>query len=262
MFPVRRLWKSSRIWALALLLGSLPATVGSVETALVRQVVDGDTVVLSDGRSVRYLGINAPERRQPFHSKAQQLNRMLTKARTVRLEFDRVREDRYGRLLAYVYVGAEMVNARLLKEGLAHVFVIPPNLKHYERFLQLQEAAQRARRGMWRHSPGPAKITKLELGLRGPEHVRIANVSGRPLDLARFRLSDRARHSYIFPPVVLKPGYVLTLRTGIGTDLKAGSGPIVLHWNSPGPIWNNTGDTAFLFGPDGRLIDRFEARPR
>ncbi|MFQ5896928.1 MAG: thermonuclease family protein [Candidatus Methylomirabilia bacterium] len=258
LFSGRR-WRSRRLWALALLLAP---SVAAAETAAVRRVLDGDSIVLTDGRAVRYLGINAPERGQPFHAQARQLNRILTKAGRVRLEFDRVRLDRYGRLLAYVYVGAEMVNARLLHEGLAHLFIIPPNLKHYERFLRLQEAAQRARRGMWRQTSGPAKITKVELGLRGPEHVRIANVSARPLDLAGFRLSDRARHSYRFPSVVLNPGYVLTLRSGAGADLRARSGPILLHWHSPGPIWNNSGDTAFLFGPDGRLIDRFEARPR
>ncbi|MFQ5829547.1 MAG: thermonuclease family protein [Candidatus Methylomirabilia bacterium] len=248
--------------ALALLGLLLPPVAQAAETAAVRKALDGDTVVLTDGRIVRYLGINTPERRQPFHARARQLNRALTRARTVRLEFDRVREDRYGRLLAYVYVGGEMVNARLLQEGLAHVFVIPPNLRHYEEFLRLQEAAQARRRGMWRRHQGPLKITKLDLGLRGTEHVRIANVSVRPLNLAGYRVSDRAGHTYVFPAVVLKAGHVLTLKHGPGTDRTDPEGPILLYWKLPRPIWNNVGDTAFVWGPDGKPIDRFEARPR
>ena len=115
----------------------------------VREVIDGDTIVLRDGRKVRYLGINAPEHGQPYAREATNFNRRLVGGLPVRLEFDQVREDRHGRLLAYVYAtkcevrGAKcgqetLVNEQLLAEGLAHVFFMPPNTRFAERFLQVQ----------------------------------------------------------------------------------------------------------------------------
>ncbi|MBI2462395.1 MAG: thermonuclease family protein [Candidatus Rokubacteria bacterium] len=140
--------------ALALLALAVLAAPARAETVHVRAVHDGDTVLLADGRRVRYLGIDAPERGQPFYAEALKLNLALTAGRTVRLEFDRKREDRYGRLLAYVHVGEEMVNARLVREGLAHVYLIPPNLLHAEALLGLQAEAQAKGLGMWGVVPG------------------------------------------------------------------------------------------------------------
>ena len=252
----------SRVRAAVLLIGLLLSSSAlGAETTVVAEALDGDTVLLKNGQQVRYLGVNTPERHQSFHQKALELNRVLTVGKTVRLEFDREREDRYGRLLAYVYVGQEMVNARLLREGLAHVYMIPPNLMRAHEFLRLQEEAKAKGLGLWANFKGPLKITTLEPGLKEEEYVRIANVTARALNLKDYKLSDRAGRTYIFPSVVLPPGYALTLFSGLGRDARDPEGAIRLYWNSGRPIWNNTGDTAFLRGPDGEPIDRFDFLP-
>ncbi|MBI3330802.1 MAG: thermonuclease family protein [Candidatus Omnitrophica bacterium] len=147
------------------------------ERSTVRRVVDGDTVELADGRLVRYIGIDAPEVRrrarpgdrewragqgtgwvedpEPMGREATAFNRRLVEGKSVRLEYDVQTHDRFGRLLAYVYVsepgGSEaMANAELLREGLAQPLTIPPNVRHAERFRALAEAARRERRGLWR----------------------------------------------------------------------------------------------------------------
>jgi len=245
--------------ALALLALAVLAGPVCAETVRVRAVLDGDTALLADGRRVRYLGIDAPERGQPFSARALALNRALTEGRAVRLQFDQRREDRYGRLLAYVYAGEEMVNERLVREGLASVYLIPPNLLHGEALLGLQADAQAKRLGMWSLVPGPLKIATLQLE---EEYVRVANVSRHPVDLAGYRLSDRAGRTYVFPSVLLRPGYALTLLSGPGRDQRDPDGPVRLHWDAGRPVWSTRGDTAFLRAPDGRLIDRFDARPR
>lgn len=141
------------------------------ETATVRRVIDGDTIELMDGRFVRYLGIDAPEVRrrarpgdrewrglaadpwvidpEPFGEAATEANTRLVAGRTVRLEYDVQTHDRFGRLLAYVYLGEVMVNEELLREGFAAPLTIPPNVKYAERFRQLAEEARRAQRGLW-----------------------------------------------------------------------------------------------------------------
>jgi endonuclease YncB( thermonuclease family) len=242
----------------------------------VREVIDGDTMVLRDGRKVRYLGINAPEHGQPYAREATNFNRRLVNGLPVRLEFDQVREDRYGRLLAYVFAtkceargancGEEtLVNEQLLAEGLAHVFFMPPNTRFAERLLQVQEKAHTARRGMWKAVRGPLKITRIEpkgnaeegkeaLG----EYVRIANVSAQSLDVSGYSIADRDGHRYEFPSAQLRPGYVLTLVTGEGQDRRDHAGPVTLYWSRRAGVWNDRGDTAYLRDPKGEVVDRFE----
>jgi len=235
----------------------------------IRSVIDGDTAVLEDGRRIRYLGINAPERGEAYFAEATAVNRRLTEGRRVRLEPDQVLEDRYHRLLFYVYVDGEMVNARLIEEGLAHLLVIPPNLRHYDRLVQLQHQARAAGRGIWRHLTGPLKITSLEANPPGDdrsdptgEYVRIANVIDEVVEIRGFVLTDRYGHRYTFPALALKPGYSVLLLSGRGIDLTDPRKQIVLYWQSEGPIWNNDGDTATLRAPDGALVDVWEYRGR
>jgi len=126
----------------------------------VRRAIDGDTIELTDGRLVRYLGIDAPEVRrraggtwvldpEPMGLEATEANRRLVEGRRVRLEYDARSRDRFGRLLAYVYVGDTMANAELLRLGLARPLILPPNAKYEEHFRRLADEAQRQGRGMW-----------------------------------------------------------------------------------------------------------------
>ena len=57
--------------------------------------------------------------------------------------------DRYGRLLAYVYIGREMLNETLVRQGYAQVYTVPPNVKYVERFTTAQTAARVGGRGLW-----------------------------------------------------------------------------------------------------------------
>lgn len=260
-------WRSvASVGLVVLVLSSLPA--GSEERyARIRRVIDGDTVVLEDGRRVRYLGINAPERDQSYFAEATAFNRRLTEGRRVKLEDDEVPEDGYSRLLAYVYVDGEMVNAELIEAGLAHLLVIPPNLKHYDRLLELERRARAAQRGIWRDLRGPLKITSLHANAPGDdrvnphgEYVRIANVADGVVSTQGFTVTDRYGHRYSFPALTLPPGHSVLLLSGRGVDLTDPREQLVLYWQSDGPIWNNSGDTATLRAPDGTIVDTFEYR--
>ncbi len=154
-----------RGWWLALLLTLLPALVscqdGSFLAVKVVSVVDGDTIQVCcigwKREKVRYIGINIPETKHPtkevehFGEEASEANRKLVDGKTVRLEFDVQEQDRYGRLLAYVYLeDGTFVNAWLVQHGYAAVMTVPPNVKHQELFLKLQREAREAERGLWR----------------------------------------------------------------------------------------------------------------
>jgi micrococcal nuclease len=129
----------------------------------VSRVVDGDTIEvrLPDGseEDVRYIGIDAPESAVPEEPvqcggpKAATVNERLVGGRRVTLGFDAERRDQYGRLLAYVYRDGRMVNAELVRRGLARTLTIPPNDSHAALFARLASKAGRAGRGLWRACP-------------------------------------------------------------------------------------------------------------
>lgn len=125
------------------------------DEVLVERTIDGDTVVLSDGRIVRYIGVDAPETKHPrspvecFGTEAAAANRTLVEGKSVRLERDVSETDRYGRLLRYVWVGGALVNERLVREGYATVVSIPPDVKRQDLLRTAQSAARRERRGLW-----------------------------------------------------------------------------------------------------------------
>lgn len=144
------------------------------EEATVVKVVDGDTVEVeitarSEGPGaglaevgreypVRLIGIDTPESVKPgspvecFGREASSAAKALLDGAKVRLVKDVEETDRYDRLLRYVYLEAEMANARLVANGYASAYTYPPNTRWSSLFVQLQREAREAQRGLW--SPG------------------------------------------------------------------------------------------------------------
>ncbi len=126
----------------------------------VKRVIDGDTIILSNGDKVRYIGIDTPElhRRQgdrwrldpePYAAAAKAENKRLLQAGAVRLEVDKQLRDRYGRRLAYVFVNDQMINEQLVLSGLARAKPYPPNLRHQARLAAAERIAREHKRGLW-----------------------------------------------------------------------------------------------------------------
>ena len=123
----------------------------------IKWVSDGDTIVLMDGRHVRYIGINTPEvkhgnkKAEPYGYQAKNFNTKLLYSRKVRLEFDKERYDQFGRLLAYVFLeDGTFVNKAILEHGLAYYLPRRPNNRYNEVFLNSQRYAMSEKSGIWR----------------------------------------------------------------------------------------------------------------
>lgn len=137
-----------------------PGPSGESFEARVVRVVDGDTIhVEADGKrlKIRYLGIDTPESMpspgrsvQYYGKEASRRNAALVSGKTVRLEFDGPRTDRFGRLLCYVWVGSTLVNRTLLAEGYARVYRKAPNIRYWDEFNALEKEARRRKLGMWK----------------------------------------------------------------------------------------------------------------
>ncbi|MFC1937699.1 thermonuclease family protein [Chloroflexota bacterium] len=149
-------------WLLLTLLFSLlllGACSAPPQTALVIRVIDGDTIVIQGGHDVRYIGIDTPEvypKEEAFGVEAWEANRALVAGKVVRLERDVSETDRYGRLLRYVYVDDTMVNAELVRLGLARSRAYPPDLKYQDYLDDLEEEAILADKGIWQNEGSPS----------------------------------------------------------------------------------------------------------
>lgn len=145
--------------ALIILLGVVLLGCGGDPTCgpgsgVVARAIDGDTVELESGETVRYLMIDTPESTggadDCFGENAKTFNEDLVLGETVRLEYDVECEDPFSRLLAYVSVGDQEINTLLVDRGYACVLHIPPNGDDREaEFEALEAAARAAGRGMW-----------------------------------------------------------------------------------------------------------------
>lgn len=136
-----------------------PSQTGFEPVELVR-VHDGDTIWVKyegEERKIRYLLVDTPELNhkekgtQPFAKEAKNRNEELLKSGQIEIEFDvGDKEDKYGRLLAYVYVDGESVQEKLIAEGLARVgYIYEPNSTHLESFKAAEEQAKNAETGIW-----------------------------------------------------------------------------------------------------------------
>lgn len=127
------------------------------EPVTVIRVIDGDTIEISGGITVRLIGVDTPESVHPDETKnsdygkaAAQWTTDLLSGQSVRLEYDTEQTDSYGRTLAYVYLDGVMVNEILLKNGLAKTMSISPNTKYANRFQMLEQEAKQNRVGFWK----------------------------------------------------------------------------------------------------------------
>jgi len=151
---------------------TMPRKPSGLAPASVLRVVDGDTLVVhvADGRAVRVrmIGVDTPEVHpsekltrdaersrkdaaaiRALGAKASAFTKQHLAGRQVELEGDATALDRHGRRLAYVWVGEELYNVVIMREGYASPLTIPPNVKYAETLAACHRAARGARRGLW-----------------------------------------------------------------------------------------------------------------
>lgn len=127
----------------------------------IKKFVDGDTFWVNDGSKkglkVRLIGVDTPETVHPrkpveyYGREASNYVKKVLRNQRVRFEFDVTKTDRYGRVLAYVFLeDGTFLNEELVKNGYAQVMTVPPNVKYSEHFLELERKARRNDLGLWK----------------------------------------------------------------------------------------------------------------
>ena len=177
---VKTFLNNAKALLLAVLLAALPLIASAAMPSgdyFVRDVIDGDTIVLDNGVTVRYVGMDTPEINEPFYLEAKVRNVMLVQGRHVRvLVCGMEPTDKYGRVLAWVTSGGTPVNETLLKEGLAKVLTIPPcGLVRAKAFKALENEARAKKLGIWSAIARSAvrEITPVEARMHLGETVRL-----------------------------------------------------------------------------------------
>ena len=135
--------------ALALLGGILCAFV-FYNSPVVKKVIDGDTIVLRNGRVVRYIGMDTPEKGECYYEEAKKRNEELVLGKKVELVKDVSDKDKYGRLLRHVYADGIFVNWELVREGYAEAFSVEPNISLMESFWDAERIAIWEKIGIWK----------------------------------------------------------------------------------------------------------------
>jgi len=176
LFPIRRGRKGGWIprgplfalvfWALVLTLGLIGEELWTLSGGdprgsgvLVTEVMDGDTIHVGRGRrhtSVRLIGVDAPETVHPekpiqfYGPQASEFTKRSLQGKWVRLEFEPLDPvDRYGRMLAYVFLEeGTFFNQELVRQGYARVYTRSP-FRYLDQFLVYQEEARQAGLGLW-----------------------------------------------------------------------------------------------------------------
>ena len=153
---MRRQYNSLK-FALAFLLAEV-LSANAQELFRVKQVVDGDTIILESGERVRLLGINTPEVNhpkkpvEPFGKEAAEFTKRMVEGKLVRLEFDQhaPKEDKHSRIFAYVFLqNGTFLNAEIIRQGYGFVVRSIPPLKYEFEFVQLELSARKNRAGLW-----------------------------------------------------------------------------------------------------------------
>ena len=265
------------------------------------QIIDGDTIRVKfengEVEKMRYIGINTPEMREPvecYGEEATKYNRRLVEDKTLWLEFDVQRRDKYGRILSYAYLdpkGKAMVNAILVAQGYAQVATYPPNVRYTDLFLNLQKTAREHGLGLWcgcneicpdtapedgkeeddQTTKKPVEIACIHFDAGGNDSRHkngewVTLKASQEVNMSGWILRDEADHKYRFPDFTLPSGESVKIYTGSAGDPipdedrnadcgKGANHELYWSWSKFNAIWNNSGDTVYLESDTGETID-------
>ena len=206
------------------------------EKAMISRIIDGDTLELSDGRIVRLLDINAPEKgTNGANLSAEFLRKFENK--TVELEITGT--DKYKRTLARIYA-PDYLNLKLVEQGLASKFLVEES--ELKEFSKAEESAIKNSLGIWSKSTFfgcfDFKIDKIN------EEVLIVN-NCPEMEINGWILKDESRKTYPFGDILL--GKIIL------HSLKGDNNLTDLFWQSGTDIWNNDRDSLYLFDSNGGM---------
>lgn len=207
------------------------------EAVIISRVIDGDTLELKDGRTIRLLNINAPEKKYPNSNLATEFLRQFQNS-TVEVEITGT--DKYQRNLARVYA-PDYLNLKIVQDGLASKFLVGES--ELKEFADAEESAIKNEKGIWMHSQYYDCIdTKID---RINEIVKLQNNCNN-INILSWTIKDESTRSLELPNIEIG---AINIHTDKGKDNETD-----IYWNSETNIWNNDRDSLFMFDEKSRIV--------
>lgn len=241
----------------------LSGCISNIEKSKVVKIIDGDTIKLENGMTVRLLGINAPERGQKYYNEAKRFLEKLVYGKEVILERDSKNRDQYGRYLRYLILNESNVNVLLIKKGLASPY-LKNSMKYSSEIKKAWSECLKRKINLCNISDSKCSnciIIKLfhynaegnDCRNLNDEYIIFKNICNFPCNLTNWKVEDESsRKGFIFPEFMVNASSEFTLYTGCGKNENSR-----LYWCSSGKmcnaIWNNDRDTLFLYDNYGNL---------
>jgi endonuclease YncB( thermonuclease family) len=205
------------------------------ETAIIGRVIDGDTLELTDGRTVRLLNINTPEKGSAYSEEATNFLSYYTN-KSVQIETSGI--DKYDRTLAKIYA-PEYLNLEIIRQGLATTFLVSD--EETNEFVKAEKEAISQGIGMWVHSKHYGCVNAKVY----PKEEKVTIYVLCNISLYGFYLRDESRKIYKIPDIKEKE-VTLYSTSGNNTSSK-------LFWNA-GNVWNDDRDSIYIFDSENKLV--------
>jgi endonuclease YncB( thermonuclease family) len=173
---------------------------------LVKEVVDGDTIVLENGTVVRYTGVDTPEKETPHFAEATRANAAMVKDKNIDVKFCTLRQsDKYGRRLATLISDGVDVSLTLIKKGMGRVFIdhacISP--EEMDKYWQASVESYRQRLGIWSEQPASPAPPEQASALIGKSAVICGKIDNLHQGKEAFHLNFGPGEKPVFSATVL-----------------------------------------------------------
>jgi micrococcal nuclease len=218
------------------------------ESIIVGRVIDGDTIVDSDGLHYRLLGINTPEKGEYLYAEAKAF--LEENALNISLIAEKNGKDRYDRELAYLYNENENINKLLVKEGYANYYFPDGRDIHYEEFYNAWEECVIKNVNLCENSLNKCALCiEIKEWNMKEEKIIFYNKCEYDCSLNKWIIKDEGRKKYTFNNFTLRKYNYVSIIVGNKTDTKD-----KLYWRGETYVWTYTGDTMFLRDEEGKLV--------
>ena len=229
--------------------GILEDFLSDYDFVIVERIIDGDTLVVNK-TSVRLLGINCPERGEIYYSEAKDFLEESVLNESVRLEFGKEKYDRYKRILAYVFVGKNNINLKLVEEGFANFYFPSGKDIYYQDFKKAWEKCVKENKNLCEKSKNRCAdcIILKEFNYKNQEII-FYNKCDFNCELTGWKIKDEGRKNFVFEEFVLGKNKNVKVIVGEGVDSNE-----KLFWKNEKYVWTSSGDTLFLRDNKGGLV--------
>jgi endonuclease YncB( thermonuclease family) len=218
------------------------------ETGIVERVIDGDTLVVNKS-SVRLLGINTPEKGEPYFDEAKSFLEIVALNKTIELEKTEEDKDKYNRLLRYIFLDNKNINAELVRNGFANLYIYN-NDKYTSELRRAWSECLAKNINLCKKSNDECaeciELRKLDIK---SQTLILYNNCNFSCSLNGWTIKDEGRKKFVFGNFVLSKNKEISIVVGNKTDSDS-----VLYWQGEDYIWTSTGDALFLRDEKGELV--------